>query len=212
MRILLFIFSVFAWSLSGICQKKVFQYKSVKTNASFTIDGNLNEPGRKDAEALTGLVQFRPAPGAKERAENKTEFYLLYDNNYVYFGGYCHEKSADSVSKELVGRDKIGNSDFVGVVFDTYYDKINASGFFVTPYGEQYDAKYSENGNEDDSWNAVWESAAKMLPDGWTFEMRIPYSALRFSNKENQTLSLQDRWSERSYFFSKRGNGCKVWD
>ncbi len=189
MRILLSIFFI-TFTLQGFCQKKVLQYKAVKTNASFTIDGNLNEPGWKEAEAITGLVQFRPSPGTKERPENKTEFYLLYDNNYVYFGGYCHEKNADSVSKELVGRDKVGNSDFVGVIFDTYYDKINASGFYVTPYGEQYDAKYSGTGNEDDTWNAVWESAAKMQADGWTFEMRIPYSALRFSNKENQTWGL----------------------
>ncbi len=190
MRIFYTIFLLLVISVSGLSQKKIFQYKAVKTDAAFTIDGNINEPGWKEAGALTGLVQFRPSPGTVEREENRTEIYLLYDNNYVYFGGYCHEKNRDSVSKELVGRDKIGNSDFIGVIFDTYYDKINASGFYVTAYGEQYDAKYSEGGNEDDTWNAVWESAAKIQPDGWTFEVRIPYSALRFSNKENQAWGL----------------------
>ncbi|MEP7252605.1 MAG: DUF5916 domain-containing protein [Ginsengibacter sp.] len=189
MRILLSIF-ILTITLNCFSQKKVFQYKATRTNSTINIDGDINEAGWKEAKALTGLIQFRPNPGAVEQYENRSEFYLLYDNNYVYFGGYSHEKSVDSISRELVGRDKIGNSDFVGVIFDTYYDKINASGFFVTPYGEQYDAKYSENGNEDDTWNAVWESAAKMQSDGWTFEMRIPYSALRFSNKENQTWGL----------------------
>ncbi len=101
----------------------------------------------------------------------------MYDNTSIYVGGYCHEKTSDSISRELVGRDRIGNSDFLGIIFDTYNDKINASGFFVTP-GEQFDAKYSGQGNKDETWNAVWDSEAKMQSDGWTFEMRIPYSAL----------------------------------
>ncbi|MEO7960020.1 MAG: DUF5916 domain-containing protein [Ginsengibacter sp.] len=190
MRILTILLILIQAFFAGIAQNKVITYKAVKTNSSIKIDGIIDEAGWKEAIPLTGLVQFRPTPGAKEKEVNKSEFYLLYDSNYVYFGGYCHEKNADSVSKELVGRDRIGNSDFVGVIFDTYYDKINASGFYVTPYGEQYDAKYSNSGNEDDSWNAVWESAAKMQSDAWTFEMRIPYSALRFSNKENQIWGL----------------------
>ncbi len=182
---LLFLIQTFVFA-----QQKVKQIKAVKTNSSFKIDGNLSEKEWKNCPVITGLIEFRPNPGVIESANNKSEFYLLYDDNNIYFGGYCHEKSADSVSKELVGRDRIGNSDFVGIIFDTYYDKINGSGFFVTPYGEQYDAKYSSTGNEDDTWNSVWESEAKMQPDGWTFEMRIPYSALRFSNKDNQTWGL----------------------
>ncbi len=121
--------------------------------------------------------------GAKEKADSKTEIFILYDNTSIYIGGYCHEKTADSVSREFAGRDKIGSNDFLGVIFDTYNDKINASGFYVTPLGEQYDAKYSNTGGEDDTWNAVWYSEAKIVKDGWTFEMRIPYSALRFSSK-----------------------------
>jgi len=189
-KILLFTSFLFLIGSTLSAQQKIKQIHAVKTDASFKIDGDISEEGWKKCPVITGLIEFRPNPGAVESDKNKSEFYLLYDDNNIYLGGYCHEKSADSVSKELVGRDRIGNSDFVGIIFDTYYDKINGSGFFVTPYGEQYDAKYSATGNEDDTWNAVWESEAKMQPDGWTFEMRIPYSALRFSNKENQTWGL----------------------
>ena len=175
---------------SAFSQKKIKQIHAVKTDATFKIDGDLNEEGWKKCPVISGLIEFRPDPGKIESDQNRTEIYLLYDDNHIYVSGYCHEKSADSVSRELVGRDGIGNSDFVGIIFDTYNDKINGSGFFVTPYGEQYDAKYSAFGNEDDTWNAVWESAAKLQPDGWTFEIRIPYSALRFSNKEDQTWGL----------------------
>lgn len=157
-----------------------------RTNSSFTIDGNLNEEAWKTAPVASKFIEFRPNAGAVEKDSSRTEVYLLYDDNAIYVAGYCHELSADSISSELVGRDKVGSNDFVGVIFDTYSDKINASGFYVTASSEQYDAKYSGSGNEDDSWNAVWDSKSVIQKDGWTFEMRIPYSALRFSPKSTQ--------------------------
>jgi len=179
---------LFLLQSSAICQVK--QIRAVKTDATFKIDGNLDEEGWKACPPITDLIEFQPDPGKVESYQDRSEFYLLYDDNYIYFGGFCHEPNTDSISRELVGRDKIGNSDFAGVIFDTYNDKINGSGFFVTPFGEQYDAKYSAGGNEDDTWNSVWESAAKLQKGGWSFEIRIPYSALRFPNKSNQTWGI----------------------
>lgn len=161
-----------------------------KTTAHFKIDGNLDETAWKDATAATSFVEWRPTFGVVQDSSTRTEVYLLYDNTSIYIGGYCHERSKDSVSKELVGRDVIGVNDYVGVILDTYNDKINAFGFYVTPLGEQFDAKYSTTAGEDGSWNAVWRSEAKVVEDGWTFEMQIPYSAIRFVSKENQTWGL----------------------
>ncbi|MEO6454613.1 MAG: DUF5916 domain-containing protein [Ginsengibacter sp.] len=185
--LLLFCFFLFAVSYSQTVTKKLI---ATKITSPVKIDGNLNEPVWKTTTPAKDFIEFRPNPGARELESNRTEIFILYDNTSIYIGGYCYEKTADSISKELVGRDRIGNSDFLGVIFDTYYDKINASGFYVTPYGEQFDAKYSGQGNEDETWNAVWDSEAKIQTDGWTFEMRIPYSALRFSSKDNQTWGL----------------------
>ncbi len=132
--------------------------KAERLTTSIKIDGSLSEAVWKTTAPAKDFIEYRPNPGAKEAYENRSEIYILYDNTAVYVGGYCHERTVDSVSKELVGRDRIGNSDFVGVIFDTYYDKINASGFYVTPYGEQFDAKYSNTGEntEDETWNSVY--------------------------------------------------------
>lgn len=154
-----------------------------RLTTTIKVDGVLEDAAWKTAPVATDLIEYRPNFGAVENYTNRTEVYILYDNNAIYVGGYCHEQTADSVSRELAGRDKVGSNDFLGVIFDTYNDKINASGFYVTPLAEQYDAKYSNTNGEDDSWNAVWQSEARIVKDGWTFEMRIPYSALRFSNK-----------------------------
>ena len=166
------------------------QLAAKRTTANIKIDGNLEETIWRETTPATRFVEWRPTFGVVEDSSTRTEIYLVYDNTSIYVGGYCHERTKDSVSKELVGRDKIGVNDYVGVIFDTYHDKINGFGFYVTPLGEQFDAKYSTTNGEDDSWSAVWDSESKLVSDGWTFEMRIPYSAIRFVSKDNQTWGM----------------------
>jgi hypothetical protein len=164
-----------------------------RTDQVIKIDGVIDEMAWKDAPAALGYTEFRPTPFRVEDDFNKTEVYLLYNDEGIFIGGYCHEKTKDSISTELNGRDGFGNNDFIGFVFDTYYDKINAFEYFITPLGEQMDAKMSpsQNGNSEDfSWNAVWQSSAKIVNDGWTFEMFIPFSAIRFSKKNIQDWGL----------------------
>lgn len=166
------------------------QLAAKRTTASIKIDGKLDEAAWKEVTPATGFVEWRPNFGAIEDNDTRTEVYLVYDNTAIYVAGYCHERNKDSVSKELVGRDVIGVNDYVGVIFDTYLDKINGFGFYVTPLGEQFDAKYSNTAGEDGSWSAVWDSESQIVQDGWIFEMRIPYSALRFVSKDDQTWGL----------------------
>ena len=166
------------------------QLSAKRITAPVKIDGKIDEAFWKEAPMASQMIEFRPTFGLVEDAETRTEVYLVYDNTAVYIGGYCHEKNKDSISKELVGRDVIGINDYVGVTFDTYNDKINGFGFFVTPLGEQFDAKYSNTAGEDGSWNAVWDSEARIVEDGWTFEIRVPYSAIRFVSKDNQTWGI----------------------
>ncbi|MGB8191601.1 MAG: DUF5916 domain-containing protein [Chitinophagaceae bacterium] len=163
-------------------QTPLREVPAVRTALPIKIDGELKEEAWKNAPLITGFIEQRPTFGRLEDAQSKTEVYLLYDDNAIYFGGMLREPK-DSLSTELAGRDNIGINDFVGIVFDTYRDKINGLGFFVTPLGEQFDVKYAI-GNEDGSWNAVYQTESKITADGWSFEMRIPYSAIRFS-KEN---------------------------
>lgn len=170
-------------------QPQIKELPAKRATTTIKIDGNMDEAAWKEALPATNFVEQRPDAGKMEANINRTEVYLLYDNTSIYVGGYCHEQTKENISKELVGRDKAGVNDFAGIVLDTYNDKINALGFFVTPYGEQFDIKYSPI-DEDVSWNAVWHSEAKIHADGWSFEMRIPYSALRFVSKENQTWGL----------------------
>lgn len=160
---------------------------------SLKIDGILDEPEWKTTPVADKFVALRPSPFKPENPDNRSEMYFLYNDEGIYIGGYFHEKFKDSISTELTGRDGFGNNDFVGVIFDTYNDKINGFEYFITPLGEQMDAKQAPNPNgnsEDFSWNAVWQSGAKIHNDGWSFEMFLPYSAIRFGKKKVQDWGL----------------------
>lgn len=167
-----------------------------RTHQQVKIDGLIDDPAWKDAAVLDTLVEFRPKVGALENPETKTLAYLMYDDEGIYFGGYCYERTKDSIARELTGRDGYGANDYVGIILDTYYDKLNGFEYFVTPLNEQWDAKIAppqednNNGGEDFSWNAVWKSGAVIHDSGWSFEMFIPYSAIRFGKKEVQNWGL----------------------
>ena len=162
---------------------------ATKTEKAPKIDGAIDDDVWQNAPVASGFIEFRPKPGTKEKDDKRTEVKILYDNSAVYISARMFD-NPDSIAHELVTRDKVGNADFIGIIFDTYLDGINANGFYVTAAGSQYDAKYSEGGNEDDNWNAVWESEVKLDKLGWTAEFKIPYSALRFATKDVQNWGL----------------------
>ena len=116
---------VFTTGFSQIVHRS---YAAVRTDEKIVIDGVLDDSAWKKAPLANGFVEFRPNIGKPEDEKNKTEVWLLYDNNAIYVAGFCHETSRDSVSTELVGRDAIASNDFVGVLFDTYHDEINGFG------------------------------------------------------------------------------------
>ncbi|MEJ7780708.1 MAG: DUF5916 domain-containing protein [Daejeonella sp.] len=177
-----------AASMTSVAQN-IKKMNAVRTESAPKIDGVLDDEVWSKAVAANEFAELRPVPGRIESREKGTEIKILYDNSAIYVSARMFDHP-DSIARELVTRDRVGNSDFIGIIFDTYLDRINGLGFYVTAAGSQYDAKYSQTGNEDDNWNAVWDSEVKIDKLGWTAEFKIPYSALRFANKDIQTWGI----------------------
>lgn len=186
----LLIFFMFT-SLYGFSQIQVKpkELAARRTIATPKIDGVLDDQCWVNVPVATDFVENNPVPGRIESMGKRTEIKILYDDAAVYVYARMYD-NPDSVVHELVTRDNIGNADFIGVVFDSFLDRRNGNGFYVTAAGVQFDAKYSTDAGEDPNWNAVWESAMKIDDKGWTCEMKIPYSALRFSGKTIQNWGL----------------------
>jgi hypothetical protein len=147
------------------------------------IDGVLDDPAWQSANKVDAFIQTQPNPN--KPATNPTEVKMIYDNQAVYIAARMFESNPDSINNFLTERDDFGNADWFIIVFNTYLDGINGEGFGVTPAGVQVDIKYSSEG-ESSAWDAVWESATSIDEKGWVAEIRIPYSALRFPEKEKQ--------------------------
>jgi len=167
--------------------------KTININRTTTapkIDGILDDVAWENAEEAKDFVQFRPEMGVKELDHQKTIVKMVYNDNAIFVSAYLHDKPED-IMKQFTSRDNFGISDFFGIVINPNNDGQNDTEFFVFPSGTQADAVVSPGSNEDFGWNAVWDSATKIVDDGWIVEVKIPYSALRFSNQEIQTWGFQ---------------------
>lgn len=185
-------------------QTTIKKLPAKKTTTAPEIDGNLNDKVWKDAPVATDFIELSPTAGRHEKPEERTEVRILYDNNAIYLGARMYETNSKKIAHELADRDNYGNADYIGIILDTYLDGINGSGFYVTAAGVQFDAKYSNGGTEDANWNAVWQSKVKIDKNGWTAEIKIPFSALRFPKKDTQIWGMnlvRKRQSEQKKMF-----------
>lgn len=167
-------------------------YKITKQQVELQIDGVLNEEVWNITDVADKFTVNSPTFGAISKFDS--EIHIFYDDNAIYFGGNLKDPSPDSVSYTLSQRDDTGNADWFGVSLDPYGNKVNAFAFIVTAAGVEVDGLESTN-SFDGSWNAVWKSAVSKTETGWSFEIRIPYSAVRFPNKAIQEWNI-NFWRE----------------
>jgi hypothetical protein len=174
-------------SADSISRKQII---AVKINSAPKIDGILDEDVWKNAPVAKNFVQKDPENGKAEAPEFRTEVKILYDDTGIYIGAKMYDPEPEKISKELTERDNTANDDFFDVLINGYNDKQQSLEFIVLPTGVQLDAKLTNDHGEDFNWSAVWKSAAKINTDGWTVEIKIPYSELRFPKKNIQEWGI----------------------
>lgn len=170
-------------------QKKK-QVKALHISTPLMIDGKLDEPVYKKVEPASDFVQLQPYNG--QPSFQPSSVYFFYDEKAIYVGAMLYDSSPDSIFNYFSERDNIGMSDYFGVYLDPYNEGQLAYGFFITPAGVQTDIKAIKTTHdyEDGNWNAVWQSNTSITDEGWIVEMRIPYSALRFSENADHNWGL----------------------
>lgn len=160
---------------------------ATRAPSAVTLDGRLDDAAWAAATPITAFTQMDPEEG--QPASEATEARILYDDEALYVGVRLHDRGR--VNTRLGRRDmNLGDSDWVGVVIDSYHDHRTASSFDVNPSGVRRDALKTDAG-DDLSWDAVWDAAAHRDSAGWTAEYRIPFSQLRFSPATEQTWGIQ---------------------
>ncbi len=155
-------------------------YQVVRTATPVVVDGDLSDPAWTGA--LRVKLGFETQPAENAPAPVETEFLITYDTSYLYLGFHAFDPDPAAIRAHVCDRDHAFRNDFVGIIIDTFNDKRRGYEFFSNPLGVQMDLSRNEvNGsNEDDTWDAIWASAGKIVADGYQVEMAIPFSSLRF--------------------------------
>src|SRR5207302_8032107 len=118
--------------------------------------------------------------------------YLTYDDRYLYAAFDLEDPLPAAIRAPYCDRDNVGNgyNDFAGVIVDARNSGRTATYFVVSPHNIQYDSVSDDNSGEDASPDFFWESATRINEHGWTLEMRIPFTSLRYRNVDPQTWGI----------------------
>lgn len=185
--IFIFTLCIFSFSNAQQVKKSVNAKRTVKPPQ---IDGVLKDAAWENVDIAKDFVMFRPGDGTKERKNKRTEVKVLYDDEAIYFGATLYDDSPDEIPLQFTSRDDFGNVDWFLISLNPFNDNQNDYEFVVMSTNSQADAKVFASGNEDFSWNAVWDSEVTINKDSWVVEVKIPYSQLRFSNLPIQTWGV----------------------
>ncbi|MGQ0714542.1 MAG: DUF5916 domain-containing protein [Gemmatimonadaceae bacterium] len=152
---------------------------ALRISHTISIDGALDEQPWREAEAAGDFVQQRPTPGAP--ASQSSEVRVLYTDEALYVGATLLDSAPDSIVAQLGRRDTELVADWFWVQVDSRDDNRSAFVFGVNAAGVIRDYMRVDDTGTHADWDAVWHGVARVGRDGWSVEMRIPLSQLRFS-------------------------------
>lgn len=161
--------------------------QALRTSGPIRVDGRLDEAAWAGAAPATGFQQEWPLRG--EASRQHTEVRVLYDDRYLYVGARMHHDRAldggtSTIVRRLHRRDQDSQSDWFSVALDSTRDRRTALVFEVNAAGVQRDQVIYADKEFDSSWDGVWESAVSVDAEGWTAELKLPLSLLRFNGTE----------------------------
>ncbi|WP_167615144.1 carbohydrate binding family 9 domain-containing protein [Maribellus sediminis] len=159
----------------------------VKTTQPPVIDGKLDDACWTSANKFTGFITF--IPDFEKPMPEKTEAWLSYDEENLYFAFKCYDSEPDKIKATVSARDQIFDDDFVCVNLDSHNDQQSLYAFYVNPLGIQGDSRFAA-GTEDPSIDLVWYSAGKIDDDGYSVEISIPLKSIRFSKNDTVQMGL----------------------
>ncbi|MCK5729647.1 MAG: carbohydrate binding family 9 domain-containing protein, partial [Draconibacterium sp.] len=196
--VFLFIF-VLLFSVNSYSSEKL---KIQRISEKILFDGSPNELAWQLIDTLPITMH---SPVFNGNTTEQTLIRIAYDDQFLWISAKLMVKDPAHIKASSKKRDEMSaNSDFFGVILDTYNDNENALGFFTTPTGLRMDAAIANDASSDMplniDWNTFWDVKTTRDNDGWYCEMRIPFSSLRFQtiNGITEMGLISWRWSAHS--------------
>ena len=175
--------------------KRIYTTKSLDQQKEPVIDGILNDASWNIVEWTGDYIENQPDENTPPTEQ--TRFKIVYNKKNLYIAIRAFDSQPDSIVKRLSRRDGFAG-DWVEFNIDSYHDLRTAFSFTITAAGVKGDEFVTNNGNNwDDSWNPIWYAKTNIDDKGWTAEIKIPLSQLRFGKSKEQIWGLQ---STRRFF------------
>jgi len=187
--LLLTLYAAVTWgSTTGAYERRVYTTTDCRDGGP-ELDGRLDEACWDKVEWATDFTQWEPDTGAPP--SEQTAFKVLYDDHALYLAYRAFDTEPERIASLLERRDRFPG-DWVEVNIDSYNDRRTAFSFTASVSGTRGDEFISQDGdNWDGNWDPVWQLATHIDEHGWTAEVMIPFSQLRFSNEPEQVWGLQ---------------------
>jgi len=167
---------------------------AVRAPVAPTIDGTLDESFWADVPVIADFRQREPVDGADPT--ERTEVRIAYDSDNLYFGFVFHDSEPHLIRRSILHREgRIDQDDHVWIVLDSYDDDRNAYIFELNPLGTQGDAHFTDESMTlaDWNWEGVYRSEAQITAEGWTLEVAIPFTTIRFAEAEAPEMGIAFR-------------------
>jgi hypothetical protein len=150
-----------------------------RSTATVKVDGVLDDEIWKTAVRIPIEYEWQPGDNVKPPVE--TTSWVAFDDSHIYVAFDAKDPEPEKIRAHLDDRDQPFLDDTVGFFLNPFNDGRRGFQFRINPLGVQMDASNSDvTGDEDWSWDAIWESRGKINPDGYVVEVAIPFSSLRF--------------------------------
>ena len=180
-------------------------FRIPRAASAIQVDGSLDEAAWQSALRLE--IPYEVNPGENIPSSVRTEVFLTYDASSVYIGFRAHDPEPKAIRARLSDRDRAFLDDFVGIVVDTFNDERRAFELLANPLGVQMDLVVDDvSGNEDSTWDTIWNSDGRLTPEGYVVEMQVPYTSLRFQRGAGEQVwgldLLRNYPRDRSYRFA----------
>ncbi|HXR44757.1 MAG TPA: DUF5916 domain-containing protein, partial [Pseudolysinimonas sp.] len=157
------------------------------------VDGRLDEPLWEQAPALDDFVQKEPVEGAAPT--ERMEIRFVYDGSALYVGARMYKAPGSPIQAPMGRRDRVEQAENIQVALDTFHDRRTAYVFGVTASGVRIDRFHPEDNEAsfDEGFDPVWQARTNVTEQGWTAELWIPFSQLRFNDTADQLWGLNVR-------------------
>jgi len=161
----------------------------VRAAGPIVIDGDLSDEGWKSVQPVTQWYETRVGDSVEPQVKNVG--WLAYDDKYLYAAFQFDDPNPGKIRAPLGDHDAIsGTTDYGGIIVDSRNDGKTAQMFLANANGLEYDAISSDVTGEDSSPDYFWDTAGKVTSGGWTLEIRVPFSSLRYARTPAPTWGI----------------------